>query len=503
MLRFIDDIRHIHLTELQATLLSFVIGGIPIVVLLIVLIGYGNTDVPAWFFGGLLAFILGIFIVLRPEIGTYVLVITVFTNLSDVFNAQGLPSVNKPLVGLITVSLAASIVLKQQFREKGFFHFGVTEISFLLYGTTWILAVFYAENSDRAYLAASDFVKDFIILLCVIYSLRTIESWRQALWLVMIAVSILAAMGAYQTVTGDYQQQFFGFAFVDVADVELAGRITGPIGDPNFFGQILAAALPIAIYRILDERKLFARLASVAMALILAFAIFSTYSRGAFLGMMAVLLLIALERKVSFSLLAIMGIAGSLLIAVLPTGYTERIQTIVALNPADETAVQSEGSFKGRLSEMQAGLLMFVEHPVLGVGAGNYMNHYQRYASRIGLEDRITERKAHSIYVEILAESGLAGIISFGAMFFSLFAGLSAARRKLRRIDGNTYNSNWLMSLQMSLTSYLLTSLFLHGDFIRYLWMLVALGVAILRITDKMPDAGAAATTPLKETVTV
>lgn len=38
----------------------------------------------------------------------------------------------------------------------------------------------------------------------------------------------------------------------------------------------------------------------------------------------------------------------------------------------------------------------------------------------------------------------------------------------------------------MAITSYLVSSIFLHGDYIRFLFFLVALGAAAIHLTDRL-----------------
>jgi hypothetical protein len=46
----------------------------------------------------------------------------------------------------------------------------------------------------------------------------------------------------------------------------------------------------------------------------------------------------------------------------------------------------------------------------------------------------------------------------------------------------------WIASIQMSITAYLISSIFLHGNYIRYLWILVALGSAGLYLSRRILD---------------
>ena len=109
---------------------------------------------------------------------------------------------------------------------------------------------------------------------------------------------------------------------------------------------------------------------------------------------------------------------------------------------------------------MIAGVLMFTEHPLLGVGIGNYETNYQDYAIVLGLEQRTEDRQAHSLYLETAAETGLPGLIAMALLFITLMVGLARSRQKSRRLDKASDWPTWLTALQMGLISYLVTSIF-------------------------------------------
>jgi O-antigen ligase len=69
---------------------------------------------------------------------------------------------------------------------------------------------------------------------------------------------------------------------------------------------------------------------------------------------------------------------------------------------------------------------MFLENPILGVGKRNYQALYVEYSSMLGLDPRLEDRQAHSLYLELAAEMGMLGLLSFGGILLALF--LSTAR---------------------------------------------------------------------------
>lgn len=469
----------------QINLISSLLVGLLAAILLVVVIGYRDSRIGMLILAGTIGMGLAGAIFIKPQFGSYVLAVSVFTNMSSNFINQGLPGTNKPLIALVFIGLVANRFLT---RQEAIPSLKTTEWFLLGFGGVWLASAFVAQDQLLAVKSVVDFGKDFILILCVAYPLTIRpKSWQRAIWIIIFSAATLAGLGAYQVLSGNTAQTFMGFSEFLQAQIvdgaEDAARLIGPLADPNFYGQILVAVLPLAVYRALDARRVSSRLVAGGASLLIAFAILNTYSRGAFLAMALILVLIAIERRVRLSVLLLLGVAGLVILPLMPAGFTARLETLSIITGEDDT-VHSEDSFRGRTSEILAGLNMFLDHPLLGVGVANYPLQYQAYASRLGLERRTENREAHSLYVETAAETGLAGILAFAGLFLSLLVGLQQARRRLARLLADEAWGGWIASVQFAILGYLTTSLFLHGDYLRYLWLFVALGIAAIHLVD-------------------
>ena len=81
---------------------------------------------------------------------------------------------------------------------------------------------------------------------------------------------------------------------------------------------------------------------------------------------------------------------------------------------------------------MLTGLAMFKENPFLGVGFANYSDNYWSYAGNLGLEasarnvgSESSARQPHSLYIEIMAETGFFGVASFGLYLYYALGSIS------------------------------------------------------------------------------
>ena len=477
------------LSNLQATLLSLLFT-LPITIVVILLtIGYRDTTGGLYAVAGIFAFGLAAVIFLRPEIGAYVLAVSLVTNVSWIMSDNGLPGINKPLVALVFISILASRILSGN-RSLQPIRFKSVELFMLVYGCVILASGFFAADRAKAFDTTFDYFKDFSILLCILFAISSIEQWKRLIWVVIASAAIPASLAVYQVMTGDYTQTFGGFmkSSVDFIVTSLdAVRIGGPVGEPNYYSMILCAIFPLVFYRLIGSRSLLTRFVALLATIAIGFAIITTYSRGGFITFCVMLLAIVLERRVRVSILVIVILLTTATVPFLPKGYLDRLSTLTNLAPSQSlVALYRDDSFRGRFSEMLSGVYMFVEHPILGVGAGNFPGNYQAYARRLGLEQRTEERDPHSLYTEVLAETGTLGVISFAGIFLALFGGLRQAQKRMASLAEHQDLKLWLLSLQIGLAAYLFNSIILHGNFIRYLWMLVSIGIAAIHLTDQI-----------------
>ncbi len=472
-------------TSPYINLISFILVLALSVILVILLIGYRDSKIGLLTIGGLAGIGLGAAIFFYPELGAYVLAITVFSNISSIFTDAGLPGLNKPLVALTFASIIAGrFVRRQPFRVQR------TEWLLLGYAAVALASTFFAKDRIVAIDTFIDLVKNILILITLIYSLQTTRQWKTTIWLMIGTITIIALLGIFQVLTGNFSATFGGFATVTPDVTQM--RLSGPIGDPNFWAQILTSVMVLALYRFITDKMIWGKIMGGVATAILLFVILNSYSRGAFLAMSVIFVFTIIQRRVSMKKLiivvAMVMIIIPLSMPLLPEGFTERMQTLMVFTNDDKTtAVQQDKSFQGRSSEMLSGILMFFDHPILGVGIGNYEGNYQSYAQKLGLEFRTEYRQAHSLYVEIIAEMGILGILMFLAVIISLFAQFRHSRKLLANIDEDWLG--WLASVQIAILSYLTTSIFLHGDFFRYLIFLIAVGVAGGHISRKLWEA--------------
>jgi O-antigen ligase len=277
-----------------------------------------------------------------------------------------------------------------------------------------------------------------IVIIAIIAIDLCIAGHRQSI------IGLLVLAGATNAAIGVYQY-FGGSGALHLLINERNFRAFGTFGQPNPFGGFMGVLFPLAFTSLMASlwagyKKIrdggFAAIPSPLLksaffgagALLMAVALFMSWSRGAWLGfgVSIAVMLFALPRRAVHSLLlalALMGImAGLAASGRLPASITARLGTItedifnvqdvrgVDITPANYAVVE-------RLAHWQAAFNMATERPWLGVGLGNYEVAYPEY--------RLANWKfalghAHNMFLNMLAEVGTLGLITYAAFICAI-----------------------------------------------------------------------------------
>jgi len=328
-------------------------------------------------------------------------------------------------------------------------------------------------------------VKMLVMFVTVVALASTPRRLAILAWTAVAAGTLLSTIGVFQAVTGGFGNEFFGLGRIKYAHIYgsvFEPRIAGPLGDPNFFAQILLVLVPVALALARWESAAWRRLLGYAAAGILVAGTVFTYSRGGALALACVGLLSLVDRKHRWRDLGVGLLALALVALLLPDNFMRRVTTLEQLIGPSEQTLRPDSSFEKRKLLVSAAWRMFLDHPVAGVGAGNYTTRFEQYADEVGsaardYDDPAERHYPHSLYLEIGAETGLIGTIVFGAICALAFTRLVRARGAFR-LAGEDLAAGHSRGFAIALVGYLLSSVFLHGHFLRYLWLLFAVAAA-------------------------
>lgn len=210
-------------------------------------------------------------------------------------------------------------------------------------------------------------------------------------------------------------------------------RTVGTLNETNLFGvTALGSGLLLLHSATADDRwSRIQRLALFGAATIGLFAAFFTFSRAVWFALfLTVLGLVALYPKFvrQLFMVALVVLAVTFQLGLLQ-GPIEYAQDRFRSEQADESALS-------RLPVMLASLRMFQDRPAFGFGYENFDRYDLYYQSRVGdLYYPDKDHASHNVFLTILAEQGLIGIVLFLGPLAYWAARSNAARRRLPR-DG-------------------------------------------------------------------
>lgn len=291
----------------------------------------------------------------------------------------------------------------------------------------------------------------------------------QAMAVLTLCAAVLAVHGIEQSRLG------VGWTGIGMSQ-ETRIQYVGIFNDPNDLGMLFVTCLPLAFY--LASRGGVGRLLWWAAIVALVWGIVLTDSRGTLVATLGLLGVYVWWRKG----IAFAGVVGSLALVAL-----------MALPSRMQEMDVSEASAMGRVESWYEGLQMFRQHPLLGVGADLYSDHY-----------RLT---AHNSFVLVLAETGIIGFTLWLAFVGTCFRMMYVALRSPpdyvvaafdEEGDGDAHDearqsvagdeagevAAWFedraiaFALFLALCGFFIASFFLSRSYVVVLYLLAALVVA-------------------------
>ncbi len=443
-----------------------------------------------------------------PELATGLVFFAVYANLPVIATRfHGIPQM---VAGSVVLLLAVPIVHALMIGKERV----IVDHTFLLM-FAFLVVLFasscFARDTHIAVEWILTFLQEGIVLYWLILNaVRTLATLRRVIGVLLLAGSLLGALSLYQEMTQSYDSRFGGLAQRGVeqgtdtrsahgeprvrtqADRDEIERARGPVEESNRYAQILLVLLPLALFRFWGERSPSTRRYAAAAAILILGGIVLTYSRGAFVTLMLILLMLMGMRYLRPAQILTALAALILTMALVAPGYFTRMNTLRGVTGlmADKQTVKPDGAIRGRATEMLAALLVFRDHPVLGVGPGQYAPFYSReyhLNPAIAFRHLPRPRPAHSLYFQMAAETGVIGLAIFMAIVLVPMYQLWQARRHWARSRPDL--ANMATALLLSLVAYLGTGIFLHLAYQRYYWLLLAVVGAALQIFQREGQA--------------
>ena len=218
-------------------------------------------------------------------------------------------------------------------------------------------------------------------------------------------------------------------------------------GNPNMLGAVLAMGTPFPAFaaRYLRGRW---RLAAFLLVVVMALALFYTFSRGAWLGLAVSMLVVGLI--LDWRALGLVMVAGLLAYGaahVMPRNLLVGLISGDGSEPVPEVSFDLGGALGDRLGTIGEGrdlrflfianaLPIIEDHPVVGAGPGRYGGAVSARFSESPLYDRYTDgevpegRTVDNFWLHLIVEFGILGALLFAAILAYAITQLIVFARK-------------------------------------------------------------------------
>lgn len=330
----------------------------------------------------------------------------------------------------------------------------------LLYCLAGLLSIPLAINRLEAWQEFSGtFIRCIVMFIVLVNVVRTKARLRSLLFLA-VASSVCLSVAAMN----EYRHGLLG-----PDGYRVTGSGNGIFGNTNDMALHVVTILPISIALLFGSRGLARKVLYAACVAVMVAAIVLSYSRGAFLAMIVVLIFVALKigpRHRLGIIVAITGLAAAIIVFA-PDKYGVRLLSIFfpSLDPG--------GSADFRRGELFRSLYIALRHPLLGIGMGNYQ-------PEISYRGLVT----HNSYTQVASEMGMAALVCYTMFIVSPLRKLGKIARETFEARANSHFYYLAVGLEASLIAYMVASFFLSVAYTWYVFYLVGFAVSLRRMYE-------------------
>ena len=278
------------------------------------------------------------------------------------------------------------------------------------------------------------------------------------------------------------------------------GGIGGWMGDENDFCMVMDMVVPFGYFLLFSATGVVQKMKYLGLLGTFILAAMASLSRGGFMGLAAVGVYCWYRSPKKLNALIVLAIAVVFMVALAPPTYWDEI----ASSTSDET-MSDEGTGGARLYTWGIGMKMFYANPIIGIGQNNFPWTFNIYEAGQTFHDRsFGGRQAHSAWVTLISELGLAGIVIIGAMLLQCYKDLKLVRKRFSPVRsgqkhgqivqaGEDVRMYLARAMEGSLIGFIVSGIFISTLWYPSLWITIALVVALRNISETQSGEGLSA----------
>jgi O-antigen ligase len=231
----------------------------------------------------------------------------------------------------------------------------------------------------------------------------------------------------------------------------------------------------IILYSTLQKRNQ-KNLALIA-ATICIYPLFMSGERGVFLSLLIGWFAIILIGKRKLDYIVITGLVFLMLYGAFQLAVRQGLLNSFQVSRFNLSQIIETGG-SGRVDIWRVGLQMFREHPLTGVGFGNFTKLYGYFGQQVSVSSYYAPYGPHSDFLGIAAELGIVGLFFFVGLLMDVW--VRFARFFRQPLDPEIYVfATWIGGILVYYLSIGLTSVFLYR---KLYWLIIVLTEVIIKI---------------------
>ena len=295
-------------------------------------------------------------------------------------------------------------------------------------------------------------VKIHLMLFVTLMLIRGQKYVDQLIWVIVLSIGLFGLKGGVWVIlTGGGERVY--------------GPQGGILSNNNEFALGLVMLIPLMYYLMGMSAKKWIKVSLIFSMVMCGFAILGSHSRGAFVALGAMALVLALKSGRPITMTVCLALAGLSMIPLMPEHWTERMESIQTYDDA---------SAQGRLETWGLIWNMVQDYPILGAGFAFASPEFVTRYSTVEMK----AWTAHSVYFQALGEHGFVGL----ALYLALFGYGWTRAGKLARLSKSIPELLWVSRLmpmvQVALSGYAVGGAFLSMLYFDYAYYL--LGFVVL-----------------------
>lgn len=403
----------------------------------------------------LIYYILCLYIVLTP-------IIPYGFSLNIIPKLHKIPGAGDCMLVLLIIAVIIAIIREKREYLKYIKDFAsdLMGISFFVLLAIMLFSTLYATYKWMAVQESLRFLSFILLYFIVKYNVDKIRV-RGIIACYMLTFTLINIYSIFQKFTG--YGLLKGYSMITSSTL----RINGTFDNPNALAAFLIlGAFPVVMMIIKSKKKYVKALYSILFIVTLC-NIYFTGSRNSFLALVVGGLVIS----ILYSWYFLIGIGGIGVVSLLIQPVRGRIFAIF------DTSLN-----ESRVQLWRTALKMIQNHPIFGVGNGNFVGLYDTYVKKYKYlaYENYSHYPTHNSFLKIESELGIIGGLSFVSIIIHSLIKIKNVISKIKDKDINLFYIGFLASAVAFICMNLIDNLFFVPQVVAYFWIFLAAADGLL-----------------------